>query len=371
MTQNPSSRRTLLLALTAAFVLLTAAAYAQTTINANITGGGGNGKCTFEVRVDGIANVQIRGNQGYIQTKQGMPAQWVRLKCNQPLPRNPSNFRFQGVDGHGRQYLLKDPNSNNGVAVIRIEDNRSGYEGYTGDIFWSGGNNSGGNWNGGWWNDNWNGGGGWGDNGGGGWGNSGGGQNPSGQWSVQSANYGSGNRRQDVTGNVRRLVNGPDFRVNNQNMGGDPAVGADKNLQILARSQNGTVRTFSYNEGAMVNSQMFSGGWGGGGGNQGGNNGGNWNGNNNNNWNNNVVPNCQNAIRRKIQQQANGTSVNFNGSPSTNQGGSFIMVSGNGNARANNGRQGNFSYQCTMHPNGNVADSSYNFNNGSFNPQPR
>ena len=65
--------------------------------------GSGSGKCTFEVRVDGVANVQIRGNQGYIQTNSGMPAQWVRLRCNQPLPRNPNNFRFAGVDGRGKQ----------------------------------------------------------------------------------------------------------------------------------------------------------------------------------------------------------------------------------------------------------------------------
>src|SRR5450755_378583 len=154
------------------------------SINANITGGGGGGKCTFEVRVDGVANVQIRGGQGFLQTKSGMPAQWVRLKCNQPLARNPNNFRFQGVDGRGRQYMLKNPAQNNGVAVIRIEDPRPGVEGYTGDIFWNGGNNNGGNWNGGWWNDNWNGGGGW---GGGRGGNNGGGQwpgggNNNGQW---------------------------------------------------------------------------------------------------------------------------------------------------------------------------------------------
>ena len=130
------------------------------TINAQVTGGGGGGgKCTFEVRVAGVANVQIRGNQGYLQTKQGLPAQWVRLKCNQPLPRNLNNFRFQGVDGHGKQYLLKNPNGNNGVAVVRIEDNRNGYDGYTGDILWNGGNNNGGNWNN-WWQDDWNGGGG-------------------------------------------------------------------------------------------------------------------------------------------------------------------------------------------------------------------
>jgi len=239
----------------AGFAIFAASVWAQATISAQLTGGGGNGKCTFEVRVDGVADVQIRGNQGYLQTKAGMPAQWVRLKCNQPLPRNPNNFRFAGVDGRGKQYMLRNPAQNNGIAVIRIEDPRSGYEGYTGDILWNGGNNNGNPWNGGWWNDNWNGGGGW----------------------------------------------GPP--------GGNPG------------------------------------------------------------WNKNVVPNCQNTIRRKIQQDAGGASVSFNGSPKTGQAGSFVMVDGNGYGRANNGSQRTFTYHCTMHPNGNVADSSYNINGGT--PQPR
>ena len=339
--------------------LLALPGWAQNTITANITGGSGSGKCTFEVRVDGVADVQIRNNQGYLQTRSGMQAQWVRLKCNQPLPRNPNNFRFEGVDGHGRQYLLKNPNANNGIAVIRIEDNQRGMEGYTGDIFWNGGNNSGGNWNGGWWNDD--------------WGGSGGGdsQSPSGQWSVQSANYGSGNRRQDVTGNVRRLVNGPNFKVNNANMGGDPAVGADKTLQITARSQTGTVRTFSYREGTMVDSQMFSGGSGGG--NWGGVNGGNnqWPPpGGNSQWSNNLIPNCQRAIRDKLVPQFGGT-LTFTGTPSRKQAGSFVMVDGNANYRDGSGRQGRIAYRCTMHPNGNVADSSYNVTSGNFGPQPR
>jgi hypothetical protein len=107
-------------------LVLTPSGWGQATINAQITGGGGSGKCTFEVRVDGVADVQIRGNQGYLQTKAGMPAQWVRLKCNQPLPRNPNHFRFAGVDGRGKQYLVRNPAQNNGIAVVRIEDNRSG-----------------------------------------------------------------------------------------------------------------------------------------------------------------------------------------------------------------------------------------------------
>ena len=91
-------------------------------------------------------------------------------------------------------------------------------------------------------------------------------------WWVQSADYGAGNQRQDVTNTVRRLVNGPNFRVNNTNLGGDPAVGRDKTLRIVAKDSSGYVRDFSYREGATVNAQMFAGGpnsgrpgWGGGG----------------------------------------------------------------------------------------------------------
>jgi hypothetical protein len=92
-------------------------------------------------------------------------------------------------------------------------------------------------------------------------------------WYVQSADWGSGSRRQDVTNNVRRLVNGGNFRANNQNMGTDPAVGADKTLRIIGRDQSGRVQTFTYKEGSTVNSSMFTGSqWGGGGWNGGGNN---------------------------------------------------------------------------------------------------
>jgi hypothetical protein len=100
------------------------------------------------------------------------------------------------------------------------------------------------------------------------WGGGGGGNNNNGIWWVQSADYGSGNRRQDVTQTVRRLVNGPDFRVNNQTMGGDPYKGADKTLRIQARDDRGNTREFKYGEGATVNSSMFRGqpGNGGGGG---------------------------------------------------------------------------------------------------------
>jgi hypothetical protein len=46
-------------------------------------------------------------------------------------------------------------------------------------------------------------------------------------------------------------------KVNNTNLGGDPAVGADKVLRISARDANGQVRQFSYKEGAFIDAGQF------------------------------------------------------------------------------------------------------------------
>ena len=115
-------------------------AFAQMAhIRANITGESGDGKCTFEVEVDGSAEVEIHGDQGDLRTISGRPSVWRRLVCNQPLPNNPGSFRFKGIDGRGTQRLVRDPNSSGGVAVIHIDDPKAGSDGYTGDIMWRGG----------------------------------------------------------------------------------------------------------------------------------------------------------------------------------------------------------------------------------------
>jgi hypothetical protein len=102
---------------------------------AEIRGGGGDGKCTIEVYVDGVADVEIRGRTAVIRTLHGAPATFRRFQCNQEMPRNPYGFRFKGIDGRGRQELVREPNGNR-PAVIRIEDPKGGSEGYTFDIFW-------------------------------------------------------------------------------------------------------------------------------------------------------------------------------------------------------------------------------------------
>jgi hypothetical protein len=95
-------------------------------------------KCTIEVVVDGAAEVEIRGDNAVLTNLSGQPPQWRRFECSAPMPPDPPNFRFQGVDGRGRQQLVRDPRGG-GPAVIRIDDPDPGSEGYTFDITWSSG----------------------------------------------------------------------------------------------------------------------------------------------------------------------------------------------------------------------------------------
>jgi len=81
-------------------------------------------------------------------------------------------------------------------------------------------------------------------------------------WQIVRADYGFKNQRSDVTDILKDLVGrgGVNGRVvvNNQTMGGDPAVGKDKSLRIFARSRRNEEREFNYNEGAFVEARMFN-----------------------------------------------------------------------------------------------------------------
>ncbi len=103
---------------------------------AEIRGGRGDeGKCTIEVDVDDVAEVEVRGGRAWLRTLAGQPATWRRFVCTEPIPANPRDFRFQGIDGRGRVNLVQDPRQG-GRAVVRIEDPKSGREGYTFDLIW-------------------------------------------------------------------------------------------------------------------------------------------------------------------------------------------------------------------------------------------
>ena len=96
------------------------------------------GKCTIEVVVDSVAEVEVRGDNAVLRTISGQPAQWRRFECTGRMPDHPANLRFKGIDGRGRQELVRDPRSG-GAAVVRIEDRDGGAEGYTFDLIWTGG----------------------------------------------------------------------------------------------------------------------------------------------------------------------------------------------------------------------------------------
>ncbi len=102
---------------------------------ADIRGGGGHGKCTIEILVDGVAEVEVRGDMAYLRTISGQAATFRRFQCNTPMPDSPRDFRFSGIDGRGKQKLVRSP-QRGGPAVIRIEDRDRGSEGYTFDIEW-------------------------------------------------------------------------------------------------------------------------------------------------------------------------------------------------------------------------------------------
>jgi len=83
-----------------------------------------------------------------------------------------------------------------------------------------------------------------------------------GVWKIMRAQYGWRDRQTDVTDLVGDLIGrgGVNGRVwvNNQTMGGDPAVSRDKTLRIIARNQQNQEREFLYREGAAIDVSMFA-----------------------------------------------------------------------------------------------------------------
>jgi hypothetical protein len=81
-------------------------------------------------------------------------------------------------------------------------------------------------------------------------------------WWIIRAEYGIKNQHNDVTEILKELIGRGGVKglvaVNNQTMGGDPAVGADKTLRILARNARNEEREFNYREGSFVDVGMFS-----------------------------------------------------------------------------------------------------------------
>jgi len=104
---------------------------------ATLTGGGGSdrGQCRVEVVVDGAAEVEIRGMNATLRNLSGQPPQWRRFDCTSTMPANPLNLRYVGVDGRGRQELVRTP-QNGGATVVRIQDPEGSSDNYAFELVW-------------------------------------------------------------------------------------------------------------------------------------------------------------------------------------------------------------------------------------------
>jgi hypothetical protein len=145
---------TMKIAPAALFLAVCATAFAQRyeEFHGRITGTSGDrGKCTIDIVVDGVVEVEVSGSDGRMRALSGAAPQWRRLQCNMPMPANPGEFRFSPQEGRGKQTMLREPGQNRGVALVRIEDPDGGSEGYKFDLEWrgTGSFNSGGFGNGG------------------------------------------------------------------------------------------------------------------------------------------------------------------------------------------------------------------------------
>lgn len=80
-------------------------------------------------------------------------------------------------------------------------------------------------------------------------------------WLLVRALYGFRDAQVDVTNLLRDLIARGGFNgripVSNQTMGGDPAVGKDKTLHIIARNRRGEEREFNFREGGFIDAGMF------------------------------------------------------------------------------------------------------------------
>lgn len=98
---------------------------------------GGGGVCTLDVVVDGSATVEIRGDNAVLRDTGGAPPQFRQFDCTSPMPPNPPGFRFNEVDGRGRQELVRTPRDG-GPVMVRIDDPQSGAGEYRFELTWGG-----------------------------------------------------------------------------------------------------------------------------------------------------------------------------------------------------------------------------------------
>src|SRR3990167_7162464 len=98
----------------------------------------GKGQCDIRLRIDGEAEVSVRGDMVYLRTVNGRDGRDEGSECNEPLPdRLVEGFGFEVRDRRGDIVLLSEPSRRNGFrAVVRIRDNEGGEGRYHFRLSW-------------------------------------------------------------------------------------------------------------------------------------------------------------------------------------------------------------------------------------------
>lgn len=97
-------------------------------------GPGGSEGCTITVVVDGVADVEIRGDDATLHNISGQPPQFREFECSRPIPPN-APVRFIAESGRGRQELVREPREG-GATVVHIEDPEGGAGEYRFRLTW-------------------------------------------------------------------------------------------------------------------------------------------------------------------------------------------------------------------------------------------
>ncbi len=92
---------------------------------------------TWSGRVDGRDLIYIRGNDLWVDHRDGQPTYETNHSFYNPLPNRQCAVNVRQVNGRGNVRIIEQPSArNNYTAVVQVEDRDSGSDMYNLEIDW-------------------------------------------------------------------------------------------------------------------------------------------------------------------------------------------------------------------------------------------
>ena len=97
----------------------------------------GPGTMTWRGRVDDYVELNIQGDRVRSREREGSQTLNERVSFSNPLPRANVTVSVRKLNGRGRVSVVQQPNqSNNYIAIIKIDDDKSGADDYEIEVAW-------------------------------------------------------------------------------------------------------------------------------------------------------------------------------------------------------------------------------------------